>query len=81
MTARSIILALAASTFVTGTALGAEPAPAKVRQACAQDFRQYCRDVAPGNGRLKQCMASHADRLSEPCRTALKSEESAAPRK
>ena len=34
-------------------------------------IRQFCSDVAPGQGRIKSCMKAHLRELSEPCKEAL----------
>jgi hypothetical protein len=53
-------------------------APAQMRpgamaaaRACKPDIRQFCSDVAPGQGRIKACMKAHIRELSEPCKEAL----------
>jgi Cysteine rich repeat len=49
------------------------PAPAGqgVRAACAADFKKFCSDVQPGDGRIRACIAAHKDDLSPGCRDAL----------
>ena len=38
---------------------------------CAGDVRQYCKEIKPGDGRIKACMAGHLAELSRACLTAL----------
>lgn len=42
-----------------------------VVRECSGDVRQYCRDVLPGDGRIKACMAGHLGNLSAGCIKAL----------
>ncbi len=42
-----------------------------VVKECSGDVRQYCKDVKPGQGRIKACMASHLGNLSGGCLKAL----------
>jgi Cysteine rich repeat len=42
-----------------------------LRDACQEDYRRLCADVAPGGGRVKKCMADNSAKLSATCKTAL----------
>jgi len=42
-----------------------------VRAACAADISKLCPDAQPGNGSIRQCIASHSDQLSDGCKSAL----------
>ena len=42
-----------------------------VLDACEADFKQYCSQVTPGEGRLLHCAAAHEDKLSGQCSYAL----------
>src|SRR5690349_15722063 len=44
---------------------------AAVRQSCGAELRQYCAEVQPGEGRLRDCVKEHFAALSEPCKQAL----------
>ncbi len=39
---------------------------------CSYDAREFCRDVKPGFGRLRNCLNANADKISPSCREALK---------
>ena len=43
-----------------------------VKDECAADLQQFCKDVRPGEGRLMNCLDTHDDALSRRCRSALK---------
>jgi hypothetical protein len=42
-----------------------------IRSACAADVRSLCAGVAPGGGRIVQCIASNAASLSPACKDVL----------
>jgi hypothetical protein len=42
-----------------------------VRSACGADVRSLCGGVAPGGGRIVQCLASNAASLSPACKDVL----------
>jgi len=53
-----------------------EPAPgrgglAKVREACRADIAQFCGNVKPGGGRIRDCLRAYAANLSEACKAAI----------
>lgn len=50
-----------------GTALAAELKP------CRGDIERFCAGVPPGEGRIRDCIRSHAPRLSPACRAYAKS--------
>lgn len=43
----------------------------KGSQGCAEDIKQYCANVAPGEGRIALCLAAHADKRTQSCEQAL----------
>ena len=44
---------------------------AEQRSACMGDYEKYCKGVAPGGGRIMQCIANRAADLSPACRDVL----------
>lgn len=42
-----------------------------LRSACGADVRTICGGVAPGGGRIVQCLATNAAQLSPPCKDVL----------
>jgi hypothetical protein len=61
------ILLLAAAT----AAAQINPAARQVLGACKPDIARLCRQVPPGQGRIKACMKVHLQELSEPCKEAM----------
>ncbi len=47
------------------------PEAMPVREACAGDYRYFCRGVPPGGGRALACLRENAGGLSRQCRRAL----------
>ena len=45
---------------------------AKVREACKSDIAQFCGNVKPGGGRIRDCLKAHAANLSDACKAAIK---------
>jgi len=41
------------------------------KAACEADVKQFCPNVQPGGGRIRQCLQEHAKELSSPCAQAL----------
>jgi len=39
--------------------------------ACAEDAKQFCADLPPGDGRVLQCLQDHAQDVSDRCYAAL----------
>ena len=40
-------------------------------EACESDIKTTCGDVAPGEGRVAQCLIDNKDKISEPCQGAV----------
>ena len=43
---------------------------AVLRAGCADDTQKFCANVAPGGGRILQCLKDHRDGLSDKCKQA-----------
>jgi hypothetical protein len=39
---------------------------------CKDDLKNYCSDIAPGQGRLMNCIEKNKDKLSDRCNQAFK---------
>jgi len=71
----SVGLALVAAAYISLLGVGAAaaqqsqmPKPtAEQRSACIADFQRLCAGVQRGDGRVMQCLQSHAEELSAPC--------------
>ena len=75
-----VALATSSLAFAQGTPPPSPPPPggggagdfAKVREACHDDVERLCKDVKPGDGRLRECLRAHKDELSAGCQTAIR---------
>jgi hypothetical protein len=70
---REFRLAVAAMLAATIGSAAANAQQGPLRQVCGADVRSVCSGIMPGGGRIKQCMIDNFDRLSDGCKTALKS--------
>jgi len=73
MLIRNVLLAVACTMFVAGSAL-AQQAPAKGAKAdrvCQADAKKFCGDVRPGGGRVYKCLTDHNADLTPACRDGL----------
>ena len=43
------------------------------RAACMADFEKYCSGVAPGGGRVIECLAKQLDKLTPECKKVVQS--------
>jgi hypothetical protein len=78
MSSTSIRRALATSVASIGIAFLAQPAAAQGAgsfflaqaglRACGGDISRVCSNVAPGGGRIAQCLLTQEEKLSPPCR-------------
>jgi hypothetical protein len=41
------------------------------RQACGKDLKEFCANVKPGKGRIKECLKENAPKLSSACQKEL----------
>lgn len=71
------LAALLSLTVATSVAYAQTAPSAEMRQACGADARALCSSVTPGGGRIKQCMMSNFDKLSDGCKAAIKSSQGA----
>jgi len=72
------ICVLLALLFMMVASLAAETAaPERPRTACAADYKRFCSAVKLGEGRIAQCLQSHAGELSDQCKASLKAAEAA----
>ncbi len=56
--------------------LGLSAGPASAQQsggveACKEDAQKYCSGVAFGGGKIRECLAAHADALSPACQSVV----------
>jgi hypothetical protein len=60
---------------ISGNLASAQPPPGRVNRSCMTDIDKFCKGIAPGNGRIAQCLKEHTSELSPDCkanRTELK---------
>lgn len=57
--------------------LAACAAPAAAASPCAKEYRRFCRDVEPGQGRLKKCLREHEDELGPACKGEVEADRAA----
>lgn len=75
-TLRKLTLALAAFGALAQPAL-AQSTWERLEQGvdvikeCSSDVRKFCKDVMPGDGRIKACIAGNLAKMSTPCMKAL----------
>jgi hypothetical protein len=43
----------------------------EIKEACAEDFSKFCKDIKPGRGRKIRCLKEHESELSEACKAEL----------
>jgi hypothetical protein len=65
------LIALLVVTLQAASAQQMPAAKSQAREACGADYQRHCSGVAPGGGRIKQCLAAHIDALSEPCKQVI----------
>lgn len=69
-------IALAAG-FLTNSAafsqtIGYAQAADRLGAACGADIQKYCKNVNLGNGRIRNCLLQHNDRVSSQCKTTFR---------
>jgi hypothetical protein len=70
---REFRLAVAAILAIAISSSAAKAQDGTLRHACGADVRTVCSGTMPGGGRIKQCMIDNFDKLSNGCKSALKS--------
>ncbi len=77
---RRLVGLLCLPVLLASGAGGEETATPAPRGPCAADLDRFCKDTAPGDGRLRACLDAHAAELAAECRALLtpKSSTSAA---
>jgi hypothetical protein len=71
---RLLVQTLSVSLALAGAAqpVLAQDRATALRDACAKDIATHCPGVQPGGGRIAACFKDNLPKLSEGCRTALK---------
>ena len=64
-----IISALAASALATEQPAQGTRGP--VWEACKADVASLCPGIQPGGGRIKECLKTNRDKLSDGCKSAI----------
>lgn len=68
---RFVGLGVAALLLSTSASYAQSATAMAVMRACKPDIAQYCSAVAPGGGRIKECMKAHQAELSPSCKEAV----------
>ena len=67
-----LFLSFSLAVLFTGNVFAADKGPVEtVLDGCKAEFKTYCKDVTPGEGRLLACLYSYEDKLSGRCEYAL----------
>ena len=72
----SIVICTVITIFVWGTLAiasdqGKENPPMGGKGACKADVEKFCKDIKPGGGRIRACIKSNKDRLSQECKDEI----------
>jgi hypothetical protein len=71
---RFIVLCLAAALAAALIAPNAIAQTAQQRAACQGDAKKLCSGVAPGGGRILECLAKQKGGLSDPCKAVVEAQ-------
>ncbi|WP_442580031.1 cysteine rich repeat-containing protein [Mesorhizobium sp. ASY16-5R] len=66
------IIAAVLFAMVAGDALAQT---ASERAACQADYQKFCSDVAPGGGRVLECLAKQKDKLTPACQKVVETHQ------
>ncbi len=66
-----VIAGLAAMLLAGGVAAAEETIVSTVTKGCEKELKTYCKDVAPGEGRVVACLYAFSDKISPRCEYAL----------
>jgi hypothetical protein len=71
-----VSVALSSMALAQGAPPPSTPSPgagpkAKVHHACRADRERLCKDVKPGDGRIRECLKAHQAQLSDTCKSAV----------
>lgn len=53
----------------------AQDLTAEQRNACMGDYEKFCKGVAPGGGRIIDCLSKSSDKLTAECKKVLTAAE------
>ena len=62
------------AVLILAIAPGAIAQTAQQRAACQDDAKKLCAGVAPGGGRVLECLAKQKGSLSEPCKAVVEAQ-------
>jgi Cysteine rich repeat len=66
---------VAAALLMAGLSSAALAQTAEQRAACEGDAKKLCSGVAPGGGRILDCLAKQNDKLSDACKKVVESQD------
>ena len=67
-------IVLVAAALIASTAPNAMAQTAQQRAACQGDAKKLCQGVAPGGGRILECLAKQKGSLSDPCKAVVEAQ-------
>ena len=69
-----VLFLMASATIMLGAATSSahpDNQMQAVRQACHADVEKFCQGIRPGQGRIRACLRSNKDRVSDGCKSAV----------
>jgi hypothetical protein len=67
----SVSMVLGALLAIGGRTQAAETVVDKLKEACNKELTTFCKDVAPGEGRVLACLYAFEDQVTDKCVYAL----------